>query len=115
MAESTPGSVHIAWYATGFRADKFETALAEITAMAPRYGATSFTVYRSRDDRYRFLQVMDFPTKLEWERFWAGPEFIAFRTTCSSWYQVPVLYAWQDIVAVGGLTPSEAALEPVSE
>jgi hypothetical protein len=115
MAESTPGSVHIAWYATGFRADKLEKALAEIVAVAPRYGATHFELYRSRDDRYRFLQVADFASKLDWERYWSGPEFTAFRTTCSSWYQVPVTYAWLDIVAVGGLTPSEAALEPVAE
>ena len=112
MAESTPGSVHIAWYATGFRGAKLEVALAEIAAVAPRYGATRYEVYRSRDDRYRFLQVADFASKLEFERYWYGPEFEAFRTTCSSWYQVPVLYAWQDIVTVGGLTPSEAALEP---
>jgi hypothetical protein len=115
MAESTPGSVHIAWYATGFRGEKFEAKLAEIAAVAPRYGATHFVVYRSRDDRYRFLQVADFASKLEWERYWYGPEFEFFRATCSSWYQVPVAYAWHDIVAVGGLTPSEAALEPVTE
>jgi len=115
MAESTPGSVHIAWYATGFRGEKLEVALAEIAAVAPRYGATYFTVYRSRDDRYRFLQVADFGSKLEWERYWAGPEFTAFRTACSSWFQVPVTYAWLDIVAVGGKTPSEAALVPVTE
>ena len=115
MAESTPGSVHIAWYATGFRAEKLQAALAEIAAVAPRYGATSFAVYRSRDDRYRFLQVADFASKVDWERYWFGPEFTAFRGRCSSWYTVPLTYAWQDIVAVGGLTPSDAALEPVAE
>ena len=115
MAESTPGSVHIAWYATGFRGERLEAKLAEIAAVAPRYGATHFAVYRSRDDRYLFLQVADFASKLDWERYWYGPEFEVFRTTCSSWYQVPVTYAWQDIVAVGGFTPSEAALVPVTE
>jgi hypothetical protein len=115
MAQYAPGSVHIAWYATGFRGDKLEAALAEIAAIAPRYGATRFEVYRSRDDRYRFLQVVDFGSKLDWDRYWTGPEFTAFRRTCSSWYQVPVTYVWNDIVAVGGLTPSEAALEPVTE
>jgi hypothetical protein len=114
MAESTPGSVHIVWYATGFRAEKLKAALAEIAAVAPRYGATHFAVYRSRDDHYRLLQMADFSSKLDWERYWSGPEFTAFRTTCSSWYQVPITYVWNDIVAVGGMTPSEAALEPVS-
>ena len=115
MAESTPGSVHIPWYATGFRGEKLEAALAELAAVAPRYGATYFAVYRSRDDRYKFLQVVDFASKLEWERYWTGPEFTAFRTTCSSWFQVPIAYIWNDIVAVGGRTPSEAALQPVTE
>ena len=112
MAESTPGSVHIAWYATGLRADKLEAKLAEIAAVAPRYGATRYEVYRSRDDRYKFLQVADFSSKLEFERYWYGPEFEVFRTVTSSWYTVPVLYVWNDIVTVGGLATAETALEP---
>ena len=116
MAESKPGSVHVAWYATGFRADKLEAKLVEITAVAPRYGATHNAVYRSRDDRYKFLQVADFSSKLEFERYWYGPEFEVFRTVTSSWYTVPVLYVWNDIVAVGGLKAAdEAELEPVTE
>jgi hypothetical protein len=104
------GSVHIPWYATGFRGEKLAAALAEIAAVAPRYGATHYEVYRSRDDMYRFLQVVDFESKVDWERYWSGPEFIAFRTSASSWYQVPVLYTWNDVVAVGGI---RTALETV--
>ena len=48
--------------------------------MAPRYGATHYAVYRSRDDRYKFLQVVDFESKLDWERYWNGPEFETIRT-----------------------------------
>jgi hypothetical protein len=116
MADYPPGSVHIAWYATGFRADKLQEKLTEIAAVAPRYGATHFAVYRSRDDRYKFLQVADFNSKLEWERYWYGPEFEAFRTLTSSWYQVPIQYVWNDVVTVGGLKAAEQpALEPVVE
>lgn len=104
------GAVHIQWYATGFHGDRLEAALAELTPLCLRYGATEYKVYRSRDDRYRFLQVADFESKLDWERYWNGPEFTAFRAMTSSWYQVPVLYVWNDIVTVGGLQP---ALEPV--
>ena len=50
------GVVHIPWYATLFRGDKFEEALEEIAPLALRYGATDYAVYRSRDDRYKFLQ-----------------------------------------------------------
>jgi hypothetical protein len=102
-------AVHIPWYATGFRGDKLAAALADIASVAPRYGATHYAVYRSRDDLYRFLQVANFEAKLDFERYWSGPEFVAFRATCSSWYQVPVLYTWNDVVAVGGLQP---VLEP---
>ena len=119
MALDSPGSVHIPWYATGFRADKLEAKLMEIAAVAPRYGATHYAVYRSRDDRYRFLQIADFNSKLEWERYWYGPEFEAFRATTSSWYQVPLIYVWNDIVTVGGLRTTNGVeaeqLEGVTE
>jgi hypothetical protein len=115
MALDSPGSVHIPWYATGFRGDKLEEKLLEIAAVAPRYGATHYAVYRSRDDRYKFLQIADFNSKLEWERYWYGPEFETFRAITSSWYTVPVQYVWNDLVAVGGLKGSEAEFEAVTE
>ena len=34
---------HIAWYATGFRGDKVENALRDVTATCLRYGATEDT------------------------------------------------------------------------
>ncbi len=101
-----PGSVHIPWYATGFRGDSLEEALAEIAPIALRYGATSYQVFRYREDRYRFLQVATFDDKLDWERYWGGPEMTRFRQVHSGWYQVPVLYQWADVSAEGAL-PSD--------
>lgn len=98
------GVVHIPWYATGFHGDKLEQALAEIAPVALRYGATSYSVFRFRDDRYKFLQTAAFENKLDWERYWMGPEFIDFRVLSSSGYQVPVVYGWTDLVTVGELT-----------
>jgi hypothetical protein len=60
------GSVHIPWYATGFRGDKLEAALAEIAPVALRYGAMSYNVFRYRDDRYKFIQTATFNDKLDW-------------------------------------------------
>ena len=97
------GSVHIPWYATGFRGDRLEQGLAEIAPLALRYGASSYHVYRYRDDRYKFLQVATFHDKNDWEHYWAGPEFTRWRAIHSSFYQVPVLYAWADNVAEGSL------------
>lgn len=99
------GVVHIPWYATGFRGDKLEAALAEIAPLALRYGATDYAVYRFRDDRYKFVQTATFESKLDFDRYWQGPEFIDFRVLSSSWYQVPVVYGWTDLVVSGGLAP----------
>ncbi|HTQ69454.1 MAG TPA: hypothetical protein VMI13_12250 [Solirubrobacteraceae bacterium] len=101
------GLVIVPWYATGFRADGFNDDLREVAATALRYGATSYAVYRSRSDKYRFQQLASFEEKLDWERYWEGPEMNYFRTVHSSWYQVPVLYDWWD-VEVSGATDDDA-------
>jgi hypothetical protein len=95
------GTVHIPWYATLFRGDKFEAALMEIAPISLRYGATEFEVFRSRDDRYKFLHLVTFDDHTDFERYWYGPEFADWRADYSSWYQVPVLYTWNDVVGRG--------------
>jgi hypothetical protein len=113
------GVVHIPWYATGFRADKLEEQLRDIAAVSLRYGASSYRVYRYRDDRYKFLMEAAFNEKLDWDRYWEGPEFTFFRVTCNGWFQVPVVYGWVDLVATGELpevpepvTSGEGGYEP---
>ena len=96
-------SVHVPWYATGFRGDKLEAALGEIAPIALRYGASHYAVYRAHDDRYKFTQVADFSRKADWVAYWEGPEFIRFRTLSQSWYQVPILYSAMDLTAEGSL------------
>jgi hypothetical protein len=98
-----PGTVIIPWYATGFRADGLEAALNEVAAAALRYGASSYAVYRARDDKYKFQQFAAFDQYIEWERYWEGDEMVYFRATHSSWYQVPVLYGWWDQTAGGAI------------
>ncbi|MHB1808560.1 MAG: hypothetical protein ACYCU0_04605 [Solirubrobacteraceae bacterium] len=93
----------IPWYATGFRADRFEAALNDVAAMAMHYGASSYSVYRSRDDRYRFQQFVTFESHADWERYWEGVAMIDFRALHSGWYQVPVLYSPWDLTAHGAL------------
>ena len=97
------GVATIPWYATTFRSDKFEEALGLIAPLALRYGATEYRVYRNRDDRYKFTQFATFDDKLDFDRYWYGDEFGAWRTDFSSWYQVPVVYSWSDLVLQGGL------------
>ncbi len=97
------GTVIIPWYATGFRSDGFEEALNEIAAVALRYGASSYAVYRARDDKYKFQQFATFVEPIDWQRYWEGQEMIYFRARHASWYQVPVLYGWWDQTAAGGV------------
>jgi hypothetical protein len=103
MAGHGEGTVIVPWYATGFRAEGFEQALNEIAAVALRYNASSYAVYRQRDDRYRFQQLASFAEYVDWERYWEGPEMTDFRVLHSSWFQVPVLYGWWDLKASGNV------------
>jgi hypothetical protein len=104
------GTAIVSWYATGFRGDGFGEALNEIAAKALGYGANSYAVYRSREDRYRFQQLASFDEHIDWERYWGGPEMIDFRVRHSGWHQVPVAYGWWDLTAgvalVKGSTPT---------
>jgi hypothetical protein len=118
------GAVHIPWYATGFRGDALEAALRDVAPVALRYGATAYSVFRYRDDRYKFLQTAAFEDKLAWERYWYGEEMIRFRTIHQGWYQVPVTYQWADVVVEGSLpangnggngSPSAPETEPVGD
>ena len=93
------GVVHIPWYATLFRGDKFAAAVAEVSEASIRYGATQYRVHRSREDAYRILQMVWFESRLDWERYWEGPEMVALRANHSGRYQVPVVYAWHDELA----------------
>ncbi|HXR29439.1 MAG TPA: hypothetical protein VN772_07645, partial [Solirubrobacteraceae bacterium] len=85
----------------GFRGDQLQAELERVSALSVRYGATHYAVYRGRDDRYKFLQVMSFDDHLDWERFWNGPEMIDFRIYAQGWFQVPILYGWHDLVCEG--------------
>ena len=105
------GIVHIPWYATGLRHDNLAAALAGIAPVAVRYGARTYAVHRFRDDQYKFLQTAEFESKLDFDRYWHGPEFIDFRVLAASWYQVPVTYAWADLVVAGTLEPEESVSE----
>lgn len=97
------GVVHVPWYATVFRGDKLEAALAEIAPISLRYGATRYAIHRNRDDAYKLLMMVEFESKSDWERYWNGPEMIRFRAVNQSLYQVPQLYSWADISIEGGI------------
>jgi hypothetical protein len=106
------GVVSIPWYATVFRGDKFERAVAEIAPIASRYGATDYRVYRQRDDPYRFLQMATFERKADFERYFYGEEFSVWRAETSGWYQVPVVYQWNDLIVEGAVRAEDVERVP---
>lgn len=94
------GVVHIQWYATVFRGDLFVDAIAnEAAPAALRYGATKYSVQRSKDDPYRMTQQIWFDSHDDWYRYWEGPEMREFRAHWMGKYQVPIVYVWHDEVA----------------
>jgi hypothetical protein len=103
------GVAQIPWYATLFRGDQFATALAEIAPIAVRYGAIDYRVYRNRDDMYKFTHLMSFEDKLDFEAYWYGPEFSDWRAAYATWYQIPILYTWNDLIIQGGITSEPLA------
>jgi len=103
------GVVHIPWYATLFRSDAFAEALNEFAPTALRFGATDYRVYRSRDDAYKFLHMATFEEKSAFDAYWYGEEFNHFRAIYAGYYQVPILYVWNDMIVQGSLDEAPAA------
>ena len=109
------GVVHIPWYATVFRGDKFEAALEQIAAAraALRRDATtaSTATATTATSSCRWPRSRTSSTS---SATGTAPEFSDWRRDYSSWYQVPVVYAWNDLVISGGI-PSEQQPEPVGD
>ena len=67
------GVVHLPLYATGFRGDDLQAALELIAPISTKYGATRYEVFRSRDDRYKFLLAVDFDDQARLGRLLVRP------------------------------------------
>jgi hypothetical protein len=109
------GVVLIPWYATVFRGDVLADAIAEVAGPAAlKYGATKYSVLRSRDDMYNIRQYVWFDSKDDWYRYWEGPEMIEFRARYLGKYQVPLVYVWHDdygTYGIGSPTPVPEEIE----
>jgi hypothetical protein len=106
------GVVQINWYATVLRQDAFAAEVVHAAPLALRYGATQYSVQRSRDDRYKITQMAWFESKTDWYRYWEGPEMIDFRRRNSGRYQIPIGYVWHDELVAGALGPEVGLPEP---
>jgi hypothetical protein len=108
------GVVHVQWYATVLRQDALAAEVCEAARIALRYGATQYSVHRSRDDRYKLIQMCWFEDHSDWYRYWEGPDMVAFRRRNSGRYQIPVTYVWHDELDSGALGP-EVLLPPAPQ
>ncbi|MFZ0092217.1 MAG: hypothetical protein WAL63_22140 [Solirubrobacteraceae bacterium] len=97
--------VWVKWYATVLRKDSFAAEVARAAPIALRYGATQYQVHIDNDDRYRITQMTWVPSRVDWYRYWDGPEMIEFRARNLGRYQIPITYAWADEIAAGALGP----------
>ncbi len=98
------GVVHIPWYATLFRGDQFEAARrADRAARAPlrRDRVRDLPVARRRATRSCSWRASR--RRPQFERYWYGEEFSIWRADYQSFYQVPILYVWHDLVVRGGI------------
>jgi hypothetical protein len=102
------GVIHIDWYATVLRQDAFAAAVTRVAPLALRYGATQYSVHRSRDDAFRITQMAWFESKPAWYSYWEGPEMIEFRARNAGHYQIPISYVWHDELVAGAMGPAVA-------
>src|SRR5947209_13235852 len=106
------GVVHVDWYATVLRQEAFAAQVAEVSRLALRYGATQYAVHRSRDDRYKIMQMTWFESRQDWYRFWEGIEMVEFRRRNMGQYQVPINSVWYEALVAGTLVPEVATAQP---
>lgn len=95
--------IWVQWYATVLRQNAFAAEVAAVAPIALRYGASRYQVHVSNDDRYRITQMSWFDNKVDWYRYWDGPEMIEFRSRNAGRYQIPITYTWADEIAGGEL------------
>jgi hypothetical protein len=105
------GVVHVPFYATMGRKELLGDALVEFLGPASiKYGATRYSIQRSRDDRFNLKTQFWFNSKDDWYRFWDGEEAIEFRARYSGKFQVPLTYVWHDEIGSSQDVPSVAHL-----
>ncbi len=103
LGERGSGLVEIRWVANPFRADRFEAAWLPIAEAALDYGARSWALVRSTEDRQVFAQYATFGDRLSFERYWFSEDLAEARAAASGLFQVPVLPVWHEVAGSGSL------------
>ena len=93
--------VEIKWPINPFRGDRFAAAWAPAAEAVLDYGATQWEFRRALEGRLDFVQTAVFPTKQHFERYWYSDEIAEKRVEVATWYQVPLLPSFWEIVGSG--------------
>jgi hypothetical protein len=104
--------VTILWHTVPYRGDKFEEAWTPAAAAALDYGATYWSLMRSKDDSADFMQMAAFPDKKAFERYWFSEEISEARAETHGLYEVPLLPITFKAVGAGELSEEESIATP---
>jgi hypothetical protein len=99
----------VPWVINPFRGDKFEAAWLPVAEAALDYGATGWSLFRSKEGGLDFTQLAFFPAKLDFERYWYSDEVGKAREQIAGWYHVPLVPVFHSISGMGSLAPAASS------
>ena len=86
------------WHIAPFRADRWLDLWEPAAAKMPAYGATSWSLTRSKDDPLAFQQTSIWEQRSDFERYWYSEEIAKAREQILGYYDLPLLPAWHALV-----------------
>lgn len=86
------------WHIVPFRADRWYELWQPAAARMPAFGATSWTMTRSIDDRLAFRQSAVWNSHEDFERYWYSNEIAAARESVIELYDKPLLPTWHTLL-----------------
>jgi hypothetical protein len=84
----------ISWHVTPFRAQRWIDLWEPAAALASKYGAEDWRIYRSTEDPLLFRQTITWNDKADFESYWFSEEVSAIREQVIDLYDKPLLPVW---------------------
>ncbi len=86
------------WHIVPFRADRWYELWHPAAARMPAFGATSWSLTRSIDDRLAFRQSAVWSSRSDFERYWYSDEIESAREEIIDLYDKPLLPSWHTLL-----------------
>ncbi|MBS1886749.1 MAG: hypothetical protein JSU06_06125 [Actinobacteria bacterium] len=94
------------WHIAPFRGPRWLEAWEPAAAKCVAYGAKSWSLTRSIEDRLAFQQTMVWEQRSEFERYWFSQEIAEARESVVGWYVIPLLPTWHTLLAAESVVAS---------